>query len=775
MPFIHPVIFWTGLGAVSVPILIHLLNRRRFRVKDWAAMKFLLESIRKNRRRLRIEELILLALRCLLILILAMAVARFTGCAPSVQRGAGEEGSQTSVFILDDSYSMGQKVGVGTLFSTATADLAQELQGIPTTHQVAVLPGALAKRREAWFSRNFLTDAKSLASRVRALEPSDWRMDMGEALAVARETFQGVEGPKKLYVLGDFRRVDLTGDERINAIRKEFAELRRANVEVIALDYGRPARNNLTIQDMTLLDKFVLAKAPLRIRVAVRNNGTTTASEVELRLSAKMNTPQGPQGVSLPVQVVGDIDAGQVATKEIQVTCSHPGPAVITASLPPDELVADNTAHLALDVREHVRVLVVDGQPSQSAPEDSESFYFKLAIDPKEDGSYGARPDVVSEDGLVGLTFDEYDLVALLNVSRFPEEVIAASRPGRSASQPTTAPRHGFAQLSALERYVQAGGGLVVFMGDHVDLNFYNDYLWAQGAGLMPFRIGAPKGKAVVTGEFVQLDPKTIAADSFLRTFRDEGAAFTSFVKFFRFTSVQELSATASGEAGAPRVLARFNDPGKSPAVAGRRFGKGTVLVFYSTADNVWTDWPTDIVGTYATVMLDTLAYLARSQKPRTEPVGLPIVFQLPKDWRDATAMLRTPKYPQAEEVLLVRPPEDRLGVLRYEGPTSAGVYTLRLSKPATEEMQTFMARNVDPAEGDLAPAGEGVLTAAFGSEDFLYRQVQAGGALGEVQARAKKEYWIYAIAALLALLGLEVFLGQRFGHYTASAQGTQR
>ena len=83
MPFINPWVFWTGLGAVSIPILIHLLNRRRFRVKDWAAMKFLLESIRKNRRRLRIEELILLALRCLAIVLLALAVARFTGCSPA--------------------------------------------------------------------------------------------------------------------------------------------------------------------------------------------------------------------------------------------------------------------------------------------------------------------------------------------------------------------------------------------------------------------------------------------------------------------------------------------------------------------------------------------------------------------------------------------------------------------------------------------------------------------------------------------------------------------
>ena len=55
MPFVYAPIFWLGAGLVSVPIIIHLLNRRRFRIHPWAAMQFLLESLRRNRRRLRIE------------------------------------------------------------------------------------------------------------------------------------------------------------------------------------------------------------------------------------------------------------------------------------------------------------------------------------------------------------------------------------------------------------------------------------------------------------------------------------------------------------------------------------------------------------------------------------------------------------------------------------------------------------------------------------------------------------------------------------------------
>src|SRR5216110_1264564 len=62
-------------GAASVPIIIHLLNRNRFRVVTWAAMRFLLAAQRKNTRRMRLEQLILLAVRVLMVVLLVLAMA----------------------------------------------------------------------------------------------------------------------------------------------------------------------------------------------------------------------------------------------------------------------------------------------------------------------------------------------------------------------------------------------------------------------------------------------------------------------------------------------------------------------------------------------------------------------------------------------------------------------------------------------------------------------------------------------------------------------------
>jgi hypothetical protein len=97
--FLHPWYMAAGAALVSAPILIHLINRMRFKRIRWAAMEFLLKSQKRNRRRLIIEQMILLLLRCLLVLLAGFLVARFVGAVPT---GHGA----THVVILDDTPSM---------------------------------------------------------------------------------------------------------------------------------------------------------------------------------------------------------------------------------------------------------------------------------------------------------------------------------------------------------------------------------------------------------------------------------------------------------------------------------------------------------------------------------------------------------------------------------------------------------------------------------------------------------------------------------------------
>ena len=102
--FIHSPLIWAFL-LVLVPLLIHLINMMRHKRVKWAAMEFLLRAFQKQRNRLRNENLLLLLLRCLIPILLALAIAR-----PLLQEAAAllaGGGTVHHVFVVDGSYSMG--------------------------------------------------------------------------------------------------------------------------------------------------------------------------------------------------------------------------------------------------------------------------------------------------------------------------------------------------------------------------------------------------------------------------------------------------------------------------------------------------------------------------------------------------------------------------------------------------------------------------------------------------------------------------------------------
>src|SRR5689334_5217141 len=136
MAFLNPLLLF-GLAAVSVPIIIHLLNRRKFHKVVWAAMRFLQNAVEQNQRRMRIEDLILLALRCLLLALLALALAR-----PAILSNATDVFGQskvTGVVILDNSQSMGMSDGTSTRFEKAKQAAEGALDSMPAGSATAVL------------------------------------------------------------------------------------------------------------------------------------------------------------------------------------------------------------------------------------------------------------------------------------------------------------------------------------------------------------------------------------------------------------------------------------------------------------------------------------------------------------------------------------------------------------------------------------------------------------------------------------------------------------
>src|SRR4051794_39910346 len=119
--FANPGFLAVGAALVSVPIIIHLINRLRFKRLRWAAMEFLLKAQKRTRKRLIIEQLLLLALRCLLVALLGILVVRLLDVSPTdlwdaivsvlnrdaqSQQASVDSSTNLHVVFLDDTLSM---------------------------------------------------------------------------------------------------------------------------------------------------------------------------------------------------------------------------------------------------------------------------------------------------------------------------------------------------------------------------------------------------------------------------------------------------------------------------------------------------------------------------------------------------------------------------------------------------------------------------------------------------------------------------------------------
>jgi len=756
MPFIHPAIFYGGLMAASIPVIIHLLNRRRYKVREWAAMQFLLEAIKRNRQRLRLEELLLLLLRCLIAIVLGCTLARFTGCEG--WRGGPAGGPSMTVFVLDDSYSMDQQIGNTTPFEQAKTELVARLGEMPDNASIAIV--RTGDNPDApFFAMNMVTDRASLISKIKGLTVRDRRADWSALLPQVAGAFGDQPGAKELVLLSDFREVDF---ESIDAqsLAPTLTGLAETQVEIVALDFAQPAGRNAQIQLLELQDSAVVADVGATFALTVANTGNDVIDKLPASLTLVLPSPDGetPVEVSLPKITFDGLAPGDEQTETYRVICPTPGSAVVRAELDPDELSGDNVAQVAVQVRELMNVLVVDGRPNLVDPPSNASFYFTSAADPSGRAEDGIRIDTISANDLPGVVFDDYDVVVMLNVP----SMMGARDDDQNLYYP---------QLDALEAYVSDGGGVVFFTGERIILDFYNGPMHRDGAGLSPYRLGPPRGDETDWDAFVRFDSETVDQTSrAVSMFHGPGKVLTNLIRVFAYNPVEETPLPASDVAGQPRVLLRFTDPESLPAMVSRSYGDGQVLWVYTTAGRRWTDWCDDLPrGLYVTPVQDMLRMLSRGQSDRSGVrIDEAIEMTLPAGFVESEVTLRRPDYPTSNLETLTMPGEAADHADRhYDATELSGVYLVQAKRNDGQLYQQLFARNSDPREGVLAPAGKRRLRTVFGKDRLTYRtsdDLESG--VDELLASGE-EYWLWLMGTLIVLIALETVLAQKFGHYS--------
>jgi hypothetical protein len=713
-----------GLAAASVPIILHLLNRRRFREVSWAAMRFLMAAIKKNQRRVRIEQWLLLAIRTLIILLVVMAMAK-----PFLESFGMVIAGRTihRVLVLDASMSMGYTSTPGgtSRFDQAKAEAAQLVKESRSGDYISVI---LMGQPPRVIIGDPSPNLKEVGKEIGELTMTHGGVDLAATFEAVDRVMDVSSIPQKEVIfLTDLQAASWRLSEMTEGFKRVLARIAARQPRSVLIDLGKTGGENWAVTDLKLDTPVVTVGSRVLVRGVLRNFGATPAEGIRARLTVDNRLgPEAPEDLS-----PGD-DHPVVFTEVFPTAGDH----VLELSVDDDPLLLDNKRWLVVPVRESLNVLLVDGH-FKSEPYQAETDYLAQALSPTESspgqaGSGPIRVEVVSESQLSRRELNPYDAVVLCNVAQF--------------SQP---------EVTALEDFLKQGGGVVIFGGDQVVAENYNRLLYADGNGLLPASVGPSIGDAAKREAAIAFDPRGYR-HPLVSDYQSESGPVTAGLTQAITWQFHKLTIPKGSKA---EVALAFETG--DPAIIEAPRHRGTVIVVATSADAGWTSWP--IHKSYPPVMQQIILRASAGRlSERNIRVGQPYDHSFPESGTAAPVTVLTPKGLSVTSKLQQ---EGGVSQFHFEQTDLSGQYQVRIGPPLS--VDSSFAANTDPAESDLAKLDEAALRSQIPGWSFNYFDVANWKDLtGDAASVGRRgELHRPMLYAVLAFLLLESFLAWKFGH----------
>lgn len=546
MLFLNTILLLGALG-ISIPIIIHLLNRRSSRVVDWGAMNFLLESLAIRNRRIQLEEALLMAARCLLVGLLALALARpfippgstipwllllpllllaVVGLGVAVvlhderiwrRRIAiastlilllcvgliffekylnlsrfSPGARQDIALILDASTSMGIAVDGTTNFERAVEEARTLVKRAPRGHAFSLIVGGPSPSA---LVLDPTTDRAALDAALAELTPLDGAMTTYQAFTLASLSLTRGDNPaKQIVILTDEQNVgwEIGQSGRWNFLRDTFRNL-TSEPQIMVRRMPMPNFvRNVAVTDIRLSREIVGIDRPVTITASVANTGNEAVTPAALVL--KIDDGREYRDTS-----IGQLRPGEEHSVVFTHQFGEAGAHALSVTLEvEDDVASDNTGWSALNVASELRVLLVEGRPSARTFDRAAAFAAvalapsALTLDPSLEANLPGATDPAADD------FNpNYD--PTLDPVRFLVEPSVVDLAGVATMTDFDAfdtvlladvPRLPGPVAEALARYVSSGGGLLVAAGSRAQADFYNAWNTAEGAPVLPASLG---------------------------------------------------------------------------------------------------------------------------------------------------------------------------------------------------------------------------------------------------------------------------------------------
>jgi len=420
MSFLNP-FFFIGSLALAIPVLIHLVRREKSEIVPFSSLMFLLKVPKRSIRQQKIKNLLLMALRLLILALLVGAFARPYLTQPT-KPSASTDQNRAIILLLDNSYSM----RYGTNFQRLKTEAVKRIDAMRAGDRMALL----AFNESAMPLSMPTFDKNALKAAVDALEPSYAGTRYYEAFTLADRVFSQMgKEQKQLVLISDFQRNGWNRSSRESVIGSDV------KTETVNLSVEKPT--NVGIDSVSV-------------------DQTSFTRTYTGRVIARIHNHHKDDAVSVPVSVsLGD---KETARKIVNVPANLTALAEFTGfDLPlgfskgrvrieaQDPLMLDNDFLFALERREKLNVLVIDAGRAK------QSLYLRQAFTSSPDLPYEVM--LMQAQSVTPEEVARHEVVVVNDVPRLPDKV-----------------------RERMDEMRKSGQGQLIILGENSDITWWNSY-----------------------------------------------------------------------------------------------------------------------------------------------------------------------------------------------------------------------------------------------------------------------------------------------------------
>jgi len=599
LSFLSP-LFLIGLAAIALPVIAHLISRKNSLKKSFPAVKFLISTQGQLASRSRIKDLVLLLLRALILVLIVLIFAK-----PAVF-SFSQKMDKTPVsvaIVIDNSFSMGYEDNFKRAQDKAQ-DMIDSLPDGSFAFITALIP-------DNYNESHLLENTRLLRKSINEIELSFSFTDNEERLQDIFSYLQNAPTEKKIVALiTDFQKNGWSNED----VRKPWLEL-------IDISNGTNSPNHAVSGiDLNYINDS--------IRVVSRVSNFSNDIVAELLTTTQLGKQEIREFIDIDPQNSNALEASFT-----NYDISLPGSGSVQTTH--DKLKADDVRYFISNYKEESRILIVDGDPREDSRL-SETYYLARALETISENA-ATNITILDNNSILNKDLSDYQLVYLANVGEITPS---------------------FAK--ELEKFVNDGGTVVIFLGNRVSMGSYNALL-----------------KNILPGELLSLKEDNLSL--ILSSASIFPKDITDRTDQIRVEKLFNISIHPESE-----VLFKTTDD--SPFLIKKELGKGNVFMFSSTADTSWNNFSITPVFLPVIKMIHDLPNIKKN-KSRHYFVGEPVKIET-IEGNDSTIIVD----PRGKELKV------NIESGEFQNTWLPGIYRVETDS----KLNYSFAVNVDPRESNL-------------------------------------------------------------------------